>query len=111
MERGKPDLTVYAFEVHQGQRMQYPDNELWTLDYAEADAYAREKGYMLIGYSFEFEDSELIEDYTPKPECNHCVIKLNESDTGIFEDGDYPPGSDDARYCDSSPDHLGRQRN
>ena len=106
MERGVPDLTVYTFEVPDGQHMAYPDNELWTLDFNETDAYAREKGYQLIGWDLEMDDSDLIEDYTPQPECFYCGLKLNESDTGFWVDPDYPESSDEARYCDESPDHL-----
>jgi hypothetical protein len=65
MERGKPDQTVYTFEVPEGKAMTYPDDELWTRDYREADAYAREHGYMLIANEYEFEDSTLEADYTP----------------------------------------------
>jgi len=69
MERGVPDLTVYTFEVPDGQHMAYPDNELWTLDFGEADAYAQEKGYLLIGADLSMRDGVVEADYATEPEC------------------------------------------
>jgi hypothetical protein len=109
MERGTPDQTVYTFEVADGQTLQYPDGELWTRNYQEADSHARKMGYMLIANNYEWEDTELVEDYTPappSPACASCGIDVSESDTGFWEDPDYPASSDNARYCDESPDHL-----
>jgi hypothetical protein len=66
MERGKPDVTVYTLELpqHLGRTMSYPDGELWSYDEAEASAYAREKGYQLIANTYEWADSELVEDFS-----------------------------------------------
>ena len=109
MERGKPDMTVYTFEVpaDSDRVMDYPDEELWTMDYREADAYAREKGYLLIENEYVWEDSNLLEDYTPAPDCQYCGLPVIRQDTGLWEDTDgYSAGSDSARYCDEAPDHL-----
>lgn len=76
MERGIPDITVYTFEVRDGREMHYPDAELWTLDYAEADAFAADKGYLLMGMDWGDDAPELIEDYTPAPQCAICGGKL-----------------------------------
>lgn len=65
MQRGIPDITVYTFEVPQGQEMTYPDAELWTLSYAEADAFAADRGYLLMGQDWGDDEPELIEDYAP----------------------------------------------
>ena len=107
MERGTPDQTVYTFEVPEGRIMRYPDAELWTRDYNEADAYAREMGYMLIANEYEFEDSGLVEDYTPKIRCAHCddLIDLEDAGLWIASDGNLDP-ADERRVCDESPDHL-----
>jgi hypothetical protein len=37
--------------------------------------------------------------------CGSCGLVVRASDTGIYEDPDYPASSDEARYCDASPDH------
>ena len=105
MERGKPDLTVYTFELPDGKIMAYPDAELWTLDYPEADAYAREKGYQLIANEYEWQDSELLEDYAPATECRFCGIVIVQEESGLYEDPDYED-ADNRRYCDEAPDHL-----
>jgi hypothetical protein len=108
MERGIPMITVYTFEVPQGQEMHYPDAELWTLDFREADAFAQKNKYLLMGMEWG-EDAPVLEaDYTPKPpkpECRYCGIGVEKQDTGIWEDTSYVPSSDHARYCDESPDH------
>ena len=107
MERGEPDLTVYTFEVSGNRTMDYPDNELWTLDYQEARAYAQEKGYQLIENEYEWQESGLLEDYTPEVRCQYCVLVIKKTDTGIWEDPDYPLSDTDARrYCDEPSDHL-----
>ena len=105
MERGRPDITVYTFEAGPGVTLAYPDDELWTRDYAEAVRYAQERGYQVIGNEYAWEDSELVDDFTPAIECQHCgeVIE-RDTDTGIWEN----PACEDAdnrRYCDESPDH------
>jgi hypothetical protein len=90
MERGRPGQTVYTFEAGAGVTMSYPDDELWTRDYNEARGYAQEKGYRVIGNDYEFEDSELIDDFTPAVECAFCgtvIEKVNRL------------------YCDESPSH------
>ena len=106
MERGKPDMTVYTFEVpaDSGRAMDYPDEELWTLDYKEADAYAREKGYLLIENEYEWQDSSMLEDYTPKPDCQWCGLPV-EQIHGNWQDPDYDAGTGSALYCDEAPDH------
>jgi hypothetical protein len=105
MERGKPDFTVYTFEIAEGssRSMDYPDDELWTEDYQEASAYAQEKGYQLIEHQFEWQDSNLFEDYTPTPDCQYCGLPVRERGN-TWEDPDEQPGSDEARYCDEAPD-------
>lgn len=106
MERGQPDLTVYTFEVPRDSKrvMDYPDAELWTMDLSEAQAYAQKNGYQLIGNDYVWEDSELVEDYTPEPDCEHCGLPVRERG-GLWEDPDYDAGSDEARYCDEAPEH------
>jgi hypothetical protein len=107
MERGKPDLTVYTFEVPEGssRTMDYPAAELWTLDYQEAQAYAQEKGYQLIENQYEWQDSNLLEDCTPVRDCQYCGLPVKERDGGIWEDPDYEPRTEEARYCDEAPHH------
>jgi hypothetical protein len=104
MERGQPDQTVYTFEAGPGVTMSYPDDELWTRDYGEARDYARVKGYQVIGNDYEFEDSELIDDFTPAVECAFCGIVIEKQDTGFWEDP-YYEDADNRRYCDASPSH------
>jgi hypothetical protein len=104
MERGKPDQTVYTFEAGPGVTMNYPDAELWTRDYQEARKYASDHGYRVIGNDYEFEDSELVDDFTPAIECQHCGLPV-EQVNGTWQDTDYKPGSDEALYCDEAPDH------
>jgi hypothetical protein len=107
MERGKPDLRVYTFEVpsDSGRDLDYPDSELWTLDYQEADAYAQKKGYLLIANEYEWQDSELLEDYTPAITCRYCGIVIVREESGPYADPDYED-TDNRRYCDESPDHT-----
>ena len=104
MQRGQPDQTIYTFELPDGRTMSYPDDEMWTRDYREADDYAREHGYQLIENSYEFEDSSLLADYVPPEECAHCGLPIEQEDTGIWQDPDYEE-ADDRHYCDPSPDH------
>ena len=80
MQQGRPDQTVYTFEASPGVTMAYPDDELWTRDYAEARAYAQEKGYKVIGNDYEFEDSELVDDFTPAAECQPSPQKARKTD-------------------------------
>jgi hypothetical protein len=40
--------------------------------------------------------------------CGSCGLVIRASDTGIYEDPDYPASSDEARYCDASSDHQHR---
>ena len=107
MERGKPDMTVYTFEAAEGRTMDYPDAELYTLDYQEARAYAQEKGYRLIENEYEWQESGLLEDYTPEVRCQYCddVIEVKQGETFWSGDGALNP-SDERRYCGDAPDGL-----
>lgn len=67
MKRGIPNITVYMFEAAPGRELNYPDAELWTLDEDEARTYAKKNGYQLVGSDCQREETELIEDYTPRP--------------------------------------------
>ena len=105
MERGQPDQTVYTFEAGPGVEMAYPDAELWTRDYQEARKYAQEHGYRVIANEYEFEDSELIDDFTPQIECSFCGLVIRKQADGSWEDEDYPEGDPARSYCDEAPDH------
>lgn len=83
MERGKPDQTVYTFEVPKGGTMAYPDSELWTRDYNEADQYAQAHGYLLIASEYEFEDSNLVEDYATET-CDECGANLADDEGEVY---------------------------
>jgi hypothetical protein len=87
MERGRPDQTVYTFEAP-GIAMDYPDAELWTRDYAEARAYARDKGYQVIANEYEWEDSSLIDDFMPVTWTVQAPAVTEGGDVG----GDYQAG-------------------
>ena len=65
MNRGIPDLTVYTFEAAEGKWLPYPDDELWSLDFREADSYAQKHHYKLIAHDLELPSDSIIEaDYT-----------------------------------------------
>jgi len=106
MERGQPDQTVYTFEAGPGVTMSYPDDELWTRDYEEARAYAQEKGYQVIGLDYEFEDSELIDDFTPAVECAHCGTVIVRQADGSWEDDAYPEGNPARSWCVDDREHA-----
>jgi len=79
MERGRPDLTVYTFEVPEGQDMPYPDAELWTLDFQEADKFASDRGYMLMAMEWGEDVPVLEADYTPRPACAICGEEIEQN--------------------------------
>jgi hypothetical protein len=79
MERGQPDLTVYTFAVPEGQRMKYPDAELWTLDFREADAYAAEHGYLLVGADLTMRDGVVEADYATSPDKDYATSPEGEA--------------------------------
>jgi hypothetical protein len=67
MERGQlPQITVYTFEVPEGEVIPYPDGERYTLDHGEATEFAAGNGYLLIENTYEYQDSGLLEDHTPE---------------------------------------------
>lgn len=55
------EITVYAFET-EGDRLAV---DWTTMDVNEARLFARKHGYSLIARTYEYADSELIEDYRP----------------------------------------------
>lgn len=55
------EITVYAFETEGDQ----PASDFTTMSVTEAREYAKANGYSLIARTFEYTDSELIEDYRP----------------------------------------------
>lgn len=67
MHRGKPEVMIYTLALPEGQYLQYPDAELWTLDEDEARSYAKEKGYQLIGTPYVADDTgeEMLDDFRP----------------------------------------------
>lgn len=89
MQRGIPDITIYTFEVAEGREMPYPDAELWTLDYAEADALAEEKGYLLMGQDWGEDEPGLVHDYTPRPVCVICGVSVEKTGDGYGHLEDY----------------------
>lgn len=64
MNRGKPDQSVFTFELPNKGTMPYPDAELWTRNYVEARSFAEKRGYLLIENTYEWADSELVQDYS-----------------------------------------------
>jgi len=54
------NIEVYTFEDKEGNESDYS-----TQDYQEAEEYAKEYGYMIIANIYEWQDSELVKDYTP----------------------------------------------
>lgn len=107
MERGNPNVTVYTFEAGPGGGLQYPDAELWTLDYDEARRYAQQRNYQLIANEYTFEDSELLEDYSPETRCQTCGELIDLEDAGIWAiSGAEQSPADQRRYCDEAPDRL-----
>jgi len=55
------EIIVYAFEEGDDESA----TEWTTVDYNEAREYAAGNGYSLIARTYEYTDSELIEDYRP----------------------------------------------
>jgi len=56
------EIFVYTFEMSEGQ-----DAGSWsTQDYQEAQDYARKHGLRVISNTYEWQDSELLDDYTGK---------------------------------------------
>jgi hypothetical protein len=62
-------LDVYTLEAREGAAATpYPESEFWTMDYQEAQAEAQDKKLRVIGNTYEWADSELLDDYTEDPE-------------------------------------------
>jgi hypothetical protein len=62
-------LDVYTLEAKAGAAAtEYPDSEFWTMDYQEAQAEAQDKKLRVIGNTYEWADSELLDDYTEPDE-------------------------------------------
>jgi hypothetical protein len=55
-------IEVYCFEDADGNAVDY----FTTQDIEGARRYAIQNGYAIIARTFEFSDSELVEDYRPK---------------------------------------------
>ena len=66
MDFGKPDQTIYTFEARERKDTPYPHTDAWTRDYEEARRYAEENRLLLIENTYEWEDSQLLEDHAPK---------------------------------------------
>lgn len=81
-----PDLTVYMFTVPEGKEMSYPDAELWTLNYEEADAFAAKKGYQLVCHDLIMEEGGMIADYTA---CVICGVLIEKTGGGWGHIEDY----------------------
>lgn len=57
-------VTVYTVEAKNRAETPYPHEEFQTLDYQEALAYAQEHKLMVIENIFEFDDSQMLDDFT-----------------------------------------------
>lgn len=55
------EITVYAFEEGDDQSA----TDWTTFSITEAREYAQEHGYSMIARTYEYADSELVEDYRP----------------------------------------------
>lgn len=55
------ELQVYAFETDGDESA----TDWTTMDFAEAREYARRFGYSIIARTYEYADSELVEDHRP----------------------------------------------
>jgi hypothetical protein len=60
-------VDIYTVEARAGRAATaYPHSDFQTDDYPDAQAYAQQHGLMVIVNHFAFEDSELLDDYTPE---------------------------------------------
>jgi len=66
------EVTVYTVEARKREDTAYPHTEFYTEDYEEAKGYAAEHRLMVIANSYEWADSEPLEDYTGSEEDDPC---------------------------------------
>lgn len=72
----------------------------------EARKLACDSKAFLIEREYSFEDSQMLEDYTePDHVCVACGVGIEYRGL-VWEDTDYPEGSDEARDCPESGNHL-----
>lgn len=70
------DVHVYTVEARKAgpgpgvytEPAPYPACEFWTFDYEEAQGYAQEEGLIVIDNSYEWSDSEMLDDYSGEEE-------------------------------------------
>lgn len=59
-------VTVYTVEARKREDTEYPHTDFYTQDYEKAKRYAEDNRLLLIANTYEWADSELLEDYAPK---------------------------------------------
>ena len=58
------EVTVYTVEARNRADTPYPASEFYTQDYDEAQGYAQRERLIVIANTYEWADSEPLDDYT-----------------------------------------------
>ncbi len=74
-------VTVYTVEARNRQDTPYPASEFYSYDYEDAQGYAQKNRLLLIENTYEWADSNLLEDYAPK---DWAVVEENGSECDRF---------------------------
>lgn len=61
------DVHVYTVEAKKREETPYPASEYWTYNYDEAKGYAQQQNLIVIDNTYEWADSEPLDDFT-KPD-------------------------------------------
>ena len=60
------EVIVYTVEARERAETPYPASDFYTQDYDEARKFAADNRLLLIENTYEWSDSQLLEDYAPK---------------------------------------------
>ena len=66
------EVTVYTVEARKRDETPYPASDFATQDYEAAKRYAQQERLIVIANSYEWADSEPLEDYTGSEEDDPC---------------------------------------
>jgi hypothetical protein len=78
------EVHVYTVEARKRDETPYPACDYHTQDYEEAERYAAENKLMVIDNTYEWNDSEMVDDFTedsdsgPPQRCANCGAREGE---------------------------------
>lgn len=73
------DITVYTLEARNRADTPYPECDFWTYDYQEAKKRAQDTRLIVIANTYEWADSEPLDDYAP---CDWAIVYNDTGDIG-----------------------------